>query len=143
MPWKKRLWFLKLISLETDFCVELERKSRACPAFLLDLILWNIGYISASEVAVILLRRENDFSMKKLLIQGLPLFAMASLTLGLAPFFPEPHIWEKIRWIATGQKMDLGIYWFDLLLHGSPWVLLITSLTLRMLEKRQSGSAAV
>ena len=77
--------------------------------------------------------------MKKLLIKGLPLFAMASLTLGLAPFVPEPHIWEKIRWMATGQKMDQGIYWFDLALHGTPWLLLSVSAMLWLLSKRASS----
>lgn len=76
--------------------------------------------------------------MKKYLIQGLPLFAMASLTLGLAPFSPEPHIWEKIRWIATGQWVNEGIYWFDLLLHGTPWALLFTSLGLRLADRFRS-----
>ena len=42
------------------------------------------------------------------------------LTLGLAPFVPEPHIWGKLKWIAGGavgmQLMD----YFDVLLHGAP-----------------------
>lgn len=55
----------------------------------------------------------------------LVLAAVASLTLGLAPFFPEPHLFGKLRWIAGGgdgmQMMD----YFDLILHGAPWILLI------------------
>ena len=74
--------------------------------------------------------------MKNLLIKGLPLFALASITLGLAPFFPEPHVWEKIRWIATGQPMDLPIYWFDFAMHGLPWVLLLISGLLRLSETK-------
>ncbi|MFT5867402.1 MAG: hypothetical protein ACI82I_003162, partial [Gammaproteobacteria bacterium] len=27
----------------------------------------------------------------------LNLLLLACLTLGLAPFFPEPHIWEKLK----------------------------------------------
>lgn len=73
--------------------------------------------------------------IKNALIKGLPLFAMASLTLGLAPFSPEPHVWEKIRWLATGQPMDKAIYWFDFALHGLPWVLLFLSLGLRLFSK--------
>ena len=76
--------------------------------------------------------------MKEGLIRMMPMFAVASLTLGLAPFLPEPHIWEKIRWIATGQKMDLPIYYFDLLMHGAPWVLLITSVILKLTSKKKS-----
>jgi hypothetical protein len=78
--------------------------------------------------------------MKAYLIQGLPIFILASLTLGLAPFFPEPHIWEKIRWLATGQKMDLPIYWWDMLLHGAPWVLLLISLVLRLTTRKGEAS---
>jgi len=50
---------------------------------------------------------------------------LSCLTLGLAPFVPEPHILGKIRWIAGGahgmQFMDL----FDTVFHGWPWVLLV------------------
>jgi len=51
--------------------------------------------------------------------------AIGSLTLGLAPFFPEPHIWGKIRWIMGGAIGMKGIDWFDFFLHGGPWFLLI------------------
>lgn len=47
------------------------------------------------------------------------------LTLGLAPFVPEPHLLGKLRWVAGGaigmQPMD----WFDLFFHGLPWLLLL------------------
>lgn len=55
------------------------------------------------------------------------LFLLASLTLGLAPFTPEPHIWGKIKWIAGGAN---GMGWLDLwdtIMHGTPWVLLLVS----------------
>jgi hypothetical protein len=49
------------------------------------------------------------------------------LTLGLAPFVPEPHLWEKLGMLASGELVrPLDI--FDLLLHGSPWLLLIGKL---------------
>lgn len=62
--------------------------------------------------------------MEKLLAD-LPwsLLVIACLTLGLAPFAP-PHIWEKLQMLAKGQLVR-PIDWFDLFLHGSPWVLLI------------------
>lgn len=47
---------------------------------------------------------------------------LACLTLGLAPFAP-PHIWEKLQMLAQGRLVR-PIDWFDLLLHGTPWVLL-------------------
>ncbi len=50
---------------------------------------------------------------------------LASLTLGLAPFHPEPHIWGKIKWIAGGANgMQLIDYW-DTFLHGAPWIVFI------------------
>lgn len=50
---------------------------------------------------------------------------IACLTLGLAPFFPEPHIVGKIRWVAGGAVGMQATDWFDLLLHGAPWIALI------------------
>ena len=50
---------------------------------------------------------------------------LLSFTLGLAPFFPEPHILGKIRWIAGGAVGMQPMDWFDVLLHGFPWLLLI------------------
>jgi hypothetical protein len=62
--------------------------------------------------------------MKKT-INDWPLVIMLCLTLGLAPFFPEPHILGKIRWVAGGAVGMKFMDWFDLLLHGFPWVLLV------------------
>jgi hypothetical protein len=45
------------------------------------------------------------------------------LTLGLAPFAP-PHIWEKLKMLAHGELVR-PIDWFDLVLHGTPWVILV------------------
>ncbi|WP_411231948.1 RND transporter [Marivita sp. S0852] len=45
-------------------------------------------------------------------------------TLGLAPFAPEPHVWEKLKMLFTGQLGRL-VDIFDLLFHGAPWVLLL------------------
>lgn len=52
------------------------------------------------------------------------LLALLCLTLGLAPFTPEPHIWEKLKMLADGtltQPIDI----FDMAFHGFPWLLLI------------------
>ena len=51
-----------------------------------------------------------------------------SLTLGLAPFSPEPHIWEKLKWILAGAEGMQAIDWFDVVLHGTPWILLVVSI---------------
>ena len=52
---------------------------------------------------------------------------IAALTLGLAPFVPEPHIVEKLRMLAAGGlRRPLDI--FDLLLHAAPWAVLLAKL---------------
>jgi hypothetical protein len=55
------------------------------------------------------------------------LVIVACLTLGLAPFVPEPHIWEKLRMLVAGElvkPMDM----FDLAMHGAPFVVLVVKL---------------
>ena len=50
-----------------------------------------------------------------------------ALTLGLAPFVPEPHVWQKLKMLSAGtlvRPIDI----FDLLFHGTPWLLLIVKL---------------
>jgi len=49
---------------------------------------------------------------------------IASLLLGLAPFSPEPHLWEKLKMLAAGELRE-GIDIFDLLMHGTPLILLL------------------
>lgn len=48
---------------------------------------------------------------------------LASLTLGLAPYYPHAHVWKQLVNLARGtltEPMDI----FDLVLHGTPWVFL-------------------
>ena len=59
--------------------------------------------------------------------QSLMLFLLVSLTLGLAPFVPEPHVWQKLKILADGS-LNKPIDIFDLILHGTPWVLLLLKL---------------
>ncbi|MCB1334549.1 MAG: RND transporter [Roseivivax sp.] len=70
-------------------------------------------------------------SQLRALLSRLPLriLVIASLTLGLAPFFPEPHVWEKLKMLAAGD-LSRPIDIFDLALHGAPWVLLGLKLAL-------------
>lgn len=54
--------------------------------------------------------------------------AVATASLGLAPFVPEPHLLGKVRWLFGGAVgMQLTDY-FDLILHASPWIWLIYEL---------------
>ncbi len=57
----------------------------------------------------------------------LNLLILAALTLGLAPFFPEPHIWEKLKMLAGGN-LSKPIDIFDLVMHGTPFILLALKL---------------
>jgi hypothetical protein len=63
------------------------------------------------------------------LLDSLPLSILIILciTLGLSPFTPEPHIWEKLKMLAAGT-LTRPIDIFDLLLHGLPWLLLVLKL---------------
>jgi hypothetical protein len=62
-------------------------------------------------------------------------------TLGLAPFFPEPHIWGKLKWIAGGAVGMQPMDWFDTLLHGFPWLLLVGFGIGAIIKKRQGAKA--
>ena len=62
--------------------------------------------------------------MKFLDFIDIKLLALLCLTLGLAPFNP-PHIIGKIEWLLGGAKGMTGMDWFDLFLHGTPWIFLI------------------
>ncbi len=53
-----------------------------------------------------------------------------ALLLGLAPFTPEPHLWQKLKMLAAGELVK-PIDIFDLFLHGTPVLLLVIKL-LRM-----------
>lgn len=53
---------------------------------------------------------------------GWPVVVVLCLTLGLSPFTPEPHIWEKLRMLAAGD-LHRTIDIFDLVFHALPWLL--------------------
>jgi hypothetical protein len=50
-----------------------------------------------------------------------------AVVLALAPFAPEPHLWEKLKMLFAGalvRPIDI----FDLLLHGMPLLILAIKL---------------
>ncbi len=59
---------------------------------------------------------------------------LACLTLGLAPFLPEPHIWEKLKMLAAGN-LAKPIDIFDFLMHAAPFALLMAKLLRAALAK--------
>ncbi len=52
---------------------------------------------------------------------------VAALALGLAPFQPEPHLWEKLKMLAAGT-LSRPIDIFDLIMHAFFPLLLIAKL---------------
>lgn len=70
-------------------------------------------------------------------LDGISLYILVPVAvfLGLAPFTPEPHLWQKTRMLMEGtltRPLDI----FDLLFHAAPLVLL----TLKLLRSRHSSS---
>ncbi|MDH3986201.1 MAG: RND transporter [Gammaproteobacteria bacterium] len=60
-----------------------------------------------------------------------------AIFLALAPFSPEPHLWEKLKMLVAGtlvRPVDI----FDLFLHSTP--LLILLLKLLFTVRSQAGS---
>lgn len=68
----------------------------------------------------------------KTIINDWKLVLILALTLGLAPFTPEPHILLDIRWVLGGAVGMEPMNWFDLILHGTPFILLIRLIFLEL-----------
>jgi hypothetical protein len=60
------------------------------------------------------------------------------LTLGLAPFSPEPHLVEKARMLFSGA-LTRPIDIFDLVLHGAFPVLLIARVIAAVAARQKSS----
>lgn len=71
----------------------------------------------------------------KTFIDDWKLILLLCLTLGLAPYFPEPHLWGKLKWVAGGAVGMAPIDWFDLFFHGFPWLLALRWVVLRLSRK--------
>jgi len=70
----------------------------------------------------------------------IPLLLLAPLAvlLALAPFRPQPHLWEKLTLLAAGD-LTRPIDILDLFLHGAPLLLLLLALLARMLAAGRGG----
>jgi len=77
---------------------------------------------------------DKERSLSRLI---LPL--LIALTLGLAPGSPEPHVLEKLRWVFAGADGMTLTDWFDLVLHGAPWVWLAWTAADLIRPQRSSG----
>jgi hypothetical protein len=60
-----------------------------------------------------------------------------AIFLALAPFSPEPHLWEKLKMLFAGtlvRPVDI----FDLCLHGIPLLILLLKLLPGSRQRPQS-----
>lgn len=57
----------------------------------------------------------------------LSLLLPLAVVLALAPFAPEPHLWQKLKMLFSGTLVR-PIDVFDLFLHGTPLVILVLKL---------------
>jgi hypothetical protein len=70
-------------------------------------------------------------------LDKIPLTALvlAAIALGLAPLTPEPHLWQKLKMLASGtlaRPIDI----FDLVMHASVPLLL----AVRLIRMARSGN---
>lgn len=76
-----------------------------------------------------------DANMKWLDSIPLSVLLPLAVVMALAPFAPEPHLWEKLKMLASGtlvRPIDI----FDLFLHGTPLLLLALKLLSGLSRKR-------
>ncbi|HRE73576.1 MAG TPA: hypothetical protein PK637_10315 [Flavobacteriales bacterium] len=73
----------------------------------------------------------------KEIINDWKIAGLLCLSLGLAPFFPEPHIWGKLKWISGGGIGMQAMDWFDALFHGIPWILMLRLGVLKLFSKQK------
>ena len=60
-----------------------------------------------------------------------------TIFLGLAPFVPEPHLWQKLKMLVTGDLIKpLDI--FDMLFHAAPAMVLLAKVYRRKTGADQS-----
>jgi len=72
------------------------------------------------------------------ILGNLRLILILCLTLGLAPYFPEPHLWGKLKWIWGGGHGMKPMDYFDLLFHGIPFLLLIRYIIVRQMAVKNN-----
>ena len=59
---------------------------------------------------------------------------IVTVLLGLAPFFPEPHLWEKIKMLFNGE-LSKPIDIFDLFMHSTPAIILLIKISMKTSNK--------
>jgi hypothetical protein len=69
-------------------------------------------------------------------LDGIPwiFLIVLCLTLGLAPFVPEPHLVEKLKLLFSGG-LNRPIDIFDLFMHATPFLLLLLKIVRHFMLK--------
>ena len=62
-------------------------------------------------------------------VDKFPMHTLVVLTifLGLSPFVPEPHLWQKLKMLMAGDLVK-PIDMFDMVFHAAPAMLLIAKI---------------
>lgn len=60
-----------------------------------------------------------------------------ALTIGLTPFTPVPHSYEKLKWLLEGGNGMQMLDYFDLIVHNLPWLYLIVASAFWAKSKKQ------
>ena len=68
-----------------------------------------------------------------------PTLAIIAFFLAMAPFVPEPHLWQKLKMLADGT-LSKPIDIFDLFMHGTPLILLVLKLVLSTNHKESDDN---
>lgn len=69
-------------------------------------------------------RRQSPHPLREHLMKTYGLALFACLVIGLAPFYPEPHLLKQLNNFQAGrlnQLLDI----FDVFMHGAPFLYLL------------------
>jgi hypothetical protein len=64
------------------------------------------------------------------------LVLVSCLLVGLAPFYPSPHVWGKLIWILGGAEKMEAMDYLDFLWHVWPFALLLRLISKSFLKKQ-------
>ena len=62
-----------------------------------------------------------------------------TIFLGLAPFMPEPHLWEKLKMLVAGNLVK-PVDIFDMFFHMAPGLVLLAKIYRHKTRSDQSES---
>lgn len=60
------------------------------------------------------------------------------ITIGLTPYYPVPHSYEKLKWLFEGGNGMEILDYFDLFFHNLPWIYLIIAAIYWFRKRQQS-----